>query len=78
MDEDKVPGFSDLLGALDLNLPGYNFSQNYAETGKLPGFKDLTDDEKALLGPLGVLGVAQSSDPYATATTGFKDFHKAL
>tara|TARA_R110002020_G_scaffold349156_1_gene562799 strand:+ start:19 stop:501 length:483 start_codon:yes stop_codon:yes gene_type:complete len=78
MDEDTVPGFSDLLGALDLNLPGYNFQQNYAETGKLPGFKDLTDDEKAILGPLGVLGVAQSSDPTTTATTGFQDFHKAL
>ena len=78
MDEDKVPGFSDLLGALDLNLPGFNFSQSYAETGKLPGFMDLTDDQKAFLGTLGVLGVAQSSDPTTTATTGFQDFHKAL
>ena len=64
MDEDTVPGFSDLLGSLDLNLPGFNFQQNYAETGKLPGFMDLTDDELEILGPL--------------ATTAFQDFHKAL
>ena len=77
MDEDTVPGFADLLGALDLNL-GSTFQQDYAKTGKLPGFKDLTDDEKAIIGPLGVLGVAQSSDPTTTATTGFQDFHRAL